>query len=195
MTKACYVTLENFWSQNDRKPILKTWPDGTEPWGIRSASRLRTTPRILEAWVPSCYNSIYWDSLLWASFGLCCLNLSVITPPLRVIGISCTKDMPRQPRVTLTDITNTSTSDQAGAVDAAAPRRQERNKQQRKRRSEMSDEQREEINRKQHEYRARKKGRVKPHLPYRRPHSNHDILHIGSSESKPFCQSTVWVHE
>jgi hypothetical protein len=36
-----------------------------------------------------------------------------------------------------------------------------------------------------------KKGRVKPHLPYRRPHSNHDILHIGSSESKPFCQSTV----
>ncbi|KAG2626566.1 hypothetical protein PVAP13_3KG369600 [Panicum virgatum] len=115
----------------------------------------------------------------------------VITPPLRVIGISCTMDMPRQPRVTLTDITNTSTSDQAGAVDAAAPRRQERNKQQRKRRYEMSDEQREEINRKQHEYRARKKGRVKPHLPYRRPHSNHDILHIGSSESKPFCQSTV----
>ena len=82
-------------------------------------------------------------------------------------------------------------ADQAGAVDAAAPRRQERNKQQRKRRSEMSDEQREEINRKQHEYGARKKGRVKPHLPYRRPHSNHDILHIGSSESKPFCQSTV----
>ncbi|XP_039838899.1 uncharacterized protein LOC120699098 isoform X1 [Panicum virgatum] len=81
----------------------------------------------------------------------------VIMPPLRVIGISCTMDMPRQPRVTLTDITNTSTSDQAGAVDAAAPRRQERNKQQRKRRSEMSDEQREEINRKQHEYRARKK--------------------------------------
>jgi len=79
-------------------------------------------------------------------------------------------------------------ADQAGAVDAAAPRRQERNKQQRKRRSEMSDEQREEINRKQHEYRARKKGIVKPHLPYRRPHSN---LHIGSSESKPFCQSTV----
>jgi len=118
-------------------------------------------------------------------------QVGVITPPLRVIGISCTMDMPRQPRVTLTDITNTSTSDQAGAVDAAAPRRQERNKQQRKRRSEMSDEQREEINRKQHEYRARKKGRVKPHLPYRRPHSNHDILHIGSSESKPFCQSTV----
>ena len=46
---------------------------------------------------------------------------------------------------------------QSGDVDDAERKRLERNMKQRKRRAEMSDEQRQDINRRQREYRARKK--------------------------------------
>ena len=46
---------------------------------------------------------------------------------------------------------------QTGDLDEAERKRLERNLKQRKRRAEMSDEQRQEINRRQREYRARKK--------------------------------------
>jgi len=58
-------------------------------------------------------------------------------------------------------LSSNSFADQAGAVDDAEHRKQERNTQQRKRRAE----QREEINRKQREYRARKKAESNHTIP------------------------------
>ncbi|KAG2656370.1 hypothetical protein PVAP13_1KG078231 [Panicum virgatum] len=74
---------------------------------------------------------------------------------VKVIAVDQSMNNPHQTRASLSDITNTQTSEPAGAIDDAERKKQERNAQQRKRRAELSSEQREEINRKQCEYRAR----------------------------------------